>query len=155
MKERNAKLIICIVTILLVILIVGTIGVLLKENILGKDRKAQLKSNMTSGSLEFSYDIKSKNGKNVQILIKTSDKENGLSKIECDNGNIIEFYNTKQERAIDYTVKLGTEYKFKIISGNGQEIEQIVLIQPEIDNTEPYIGISETEVDATKSVVDD
>ena len=93
MKERNAKLIICIVTILLVILIVGTIGVLLKENILGKDRKAQLKSNMTSGSLEFSYDIKSKNGKNVQILIKTSDKENGLSKIECDNGNIIEFYN--------------------------------------------------------------
>lgn len=156
MKESKVKLITFIgIIIFLFIIIVGTIGVLLKENILEKNKKGQLESNMTSESLEFSYDIKSKNGKYIQILIKTSDKENGLSRIECDNGNIIECYNTKQEKAIDYTVKLETEYKFKIISANGQEKEQIVLIQPEIDNTEPYIGISETEIDATKSVMDD
>lgn len=153
---KNIKLIIPVmVIILLCVLAGGTIVFLLKENITRIDRKAQVENNVENEGIRFSYKKMSQNGRDIQILIKASDKENGLSKIVCDNGNIIECYNTKQERAIDYVVKLGKEYKFKIISANGQEVEQEVLIQPEIDVTEPYIGISEGEIDVTQSVMDD
>ena len=60
-----------------------------KGNIFKQYAKAQLEADIKSESLNFSYDIKEKNGKNMQILIKVSDTENGLSKIKCDNGNII------------------------------------------------------------------
>lgn len=155
MKKIGGKLIIFIVLMLIFGLFGGTIVMLSKGNIFKQYAKAQLEADIKSESLNFSYDIKEKNGKNMQILIKVSDTEKGLSKIKCDNGNIIECYNTKREKAIDYVVKLGTEYKFKIVSADGKERKQTVLIQPEIENTEPYIGISETEVDATKSVIDD
>ncbi len=80
------------------------------------------------GEIQFSYEAISRNGDNVQILIKVSDTENGLSKIKCANGNVIECYGTKQEKGIDYTVQIGTEYKFKIISSSGTEQEETVLI---------------------------
>ena len=80
------------------------------------------------GEIQFSYEAVSKNGENVQILIKVSDTENGLNKIQCPNGNIIECYGAKQEKAIDYTVQIGTEYKFKIISSSGTEQDETVLV---------------------------
>ena len=78
--------------------------------------------------IQFSYEVISRNGENVEILIKVSDTENGLNKIQCPNGNIIECYGTKQEKAIDYTVQIGTEYKFKIISSSGTEQDETVLV---------------------------
>ncbi len=80
------------------------------------------------GEIQFSYEAISRDGENAQILIKVSDTENGLNKIQCPNGNIIECYGTKQEKAIDYTVQIGTEYKFKIISSSGTEQDETVLV---------------------------
>ena len=80
------------------------------------------------GEIQFSYEAISRDGENAQILIKVRDTENGLNKIQCPNGNVIECYGTKQEKAIDYTIQIGTEYKFKIISSSGTEQDETVLI---------------------------
>ena len=80
------------------------------------------------GEIQFSYEAISRDGENAQILIKVRDTENGLNKIQCPNGNVIECYGTKQEKAIDYTIQIGTEYKFKIISSSGTEEDETVLI---------------------------
>ena len=50
-------------------------------------------------NIEFSYEIKSRNNGTRQILIKVRDTENGINKIECSNGNIIECFGTKQEKS--------------------------------------------------------
>ena len=105
-------------------------------------------------NIEFSYEIKSRNNGTRQILIKVRDSENGINKIECSNGNIIECFGTKQEKSIDYTIEVGMEYNFKIISTSGKEREETILIEPEIIVGEAYIGTSTTETDSTKSVAD-
>ena len=92
------------------------------------DEKLNITEIENDGEIQFSYEAVSRNGENVQILIKVSNTENGLNKIQCSNGNIIECYGTKQEKRIDYVVQIGAEYKFKIISSNGTEQEETVLI---------------------------
>ena len=105
-------------------------------------------------NIEFSYEIKSRNNGTIQILIKVKDSENGIDKIECSNGNIIECFGTKQEKSIDYTIEVGIEYNFKIISTSGKEREETILIEPEIIVGEAYIGTSTTDTNSTNSVED-
>ena len=98
--------------------------------------------------------ILSRNNGTIQILIKVKDSENGIDKIECSNGNIIECFGTKQEKSIDYTIEVGIEYNFKIISTSGKEREETILIEPEIIVGEAYIGTSTTDTNSTNSVED-
>ena len=70
MKKIGGKLIIFIVLMLIFGLFGGTIVMLSKGNIFKQYAKAQLEADIKSESLNFSYDIKEKNGKNMQILIK-------------------------------------------------------------------------------------
>ena len=98
--------------------------------------------------IQFSYEVISRNGENVEVLIKVSDTENGLNKIQCPNGNIIECYGTKKEKGIDYTVQIGKEYKFKIVTLNGIEKEKIILLEDpkEIDiSDEMEVALGQTE----------
>lgn len=104
--------------------------------------------------IEFSYEIKSREGGIANLLIKAQEIENGINKIECPNGNIVECYGTKKEKAIDYTIEVGIEYKFKIISVSGKEREEIILIEPEIITGEAYIGTSTTDTNSGSSVKD-
>ena len=92
-----------------------------------KKKTLSWKMNVLNIFLDLNDDVKLDN---VEFIdnIKVSDTENGLSKIKCANGNVIECYGTKQEKAIDYTIQIGTEYKFKIISSSGTEQDETVLI---------------------------
>ena len=78
---------------------------------------------VNENNIEFSYEIKSRNNGTIQILIKVKDSENGIDKIECSNGNIIECFGTKQEKSIDYTIGVGTEYIYKVISTDTTEVK--------------------------------
>ena len=109
---------------------------------------------VNENNIEFSYEIKSRNNGTIQILIKVKDSENGIDKIECSNGNIIECFGTKQEKSIDYTIEVGTEYIYKVISTSGKEREETILIEPEIIIGEAYIGTSTTDTNSTNSVED-
>ena len=102
------------------------------------------------GSIEFSYKIVNRNGEIIEILITITDEENGIQRIEFPNDNII---NYKGEKTIteEYTVELGKEYKIKIISGNGEEKEETILIEPDIQISMPIIS---TDVTGTNSVDD-
>lgn len=82
------------------------------------------------GNIEFLYDVGKRIEKQVEILIYAQDKENGLSKIELVNEQlIINLNNTKEMKALDYKVELGKEYKIKITSGNGDIREENILLE--------------------------
>ena len=104
------------------------------------------------GGIEFSYEIKSRNNGIIQLLIKIRDNENGINRIECANGNVIQCYGTREEKGIDQEIEVGTEYKFKVISTSGKEREETILIEPEIIVGESYIGTSTTNTNASSSV---
>ena len=132
--------------------------VMLQKNGIIKTYKISENLNITEveneSNIEFSYEIKSRDNGIRKILIKVGENENGINKIECPNGNVIECYGTKQEKSIDYTIEVGIEYRFKIISASGNEIEETILIEPEIIVEDAYIGKSTVETDNTKSVDD-
>ena len=102
----------------------------------------------------FSYEIISKDGENVKILIKVQERINGINRVELPDGSTLNCDGTKEEKEIEYTVKIGTEYKFKIIAEDGTSREETILIEPEIQVTEAYIGTSTTETNANNSVAD-
>ena len=106
------------------------------------------------GGIDFSYEIKSRNNGIIQLLIKIRDNENGINRIECANGNVIQCYGTREEKGIDQEIEVGTEYKFKVISTSGKEREETILIEPEIIVGEAYIGTSTTNTNASSSVAD-
>ena len=132
--------------------------VTLQKNGIIKTYLIDIKLNITEieneNNIEFSYEIKSRNNGTRQILIKVRDSENGINKIECSNGNVIECFGIKQEKSIDYTIEVGTEYTYKVISVSGKEKKETILIEPEIIIGDAYIGTSTTETDSTESVPD-
>lgn len=102
-------------------------------------------------NIEFSYDKLNRVGEKIKILIHIQDKENGIERIELMEEDAIIANGIKEEIGIDYEVEIGKEYKIIITSTNGDVIEKIILIEPEIEVTEPIIGTTET---ATSSVED-
>ena len=61
----------------------------------------------------------------MQLLIIVKDEENGLSKVEYPEGDILNC-NGKFQVAIDYVIENKVEYKFKITSNNGEEKEVLI-----------------------------
>ena len=81
-------------------------------------------------NIEFSYEIISKDEKNAKVLIKITDEKNGIDQVVYPNEDIL-FCRGKKVVSIDYVVEIGVEYKFKIISKNGEEKEGIIKIDNE------------------------
>ena len=112
----------------------GKLVVMNKSNITGKFLIGQnleiSSSEYNLSSLEFEYETeKIENGK-VKILIKITDKVNGLKRVdypEASKDSII-MENRKTPLGIDYYVELGKEYKFIITTGDGNKTEKTIKI---------------------------
>ena len=112
----------------------GKLVVMNKSNITGKFLIGQnleiSLSEYNLSSLEFEYETeKIENGK-VKILIKITDKVNGLKRVdypEASKDSII-MENRKTPLGIDYYVELGKEYKFVITTGDGNKTEKTIKI---------------------------
>ena len=112
----------------------GKLVVMNKSNITGKFLIGQnleiSSSEYNLSSLEFEYETeKIENGK-VKILIKITDKVNGLKRVdypEASKDSII-MENRKIPLGIDYYVELGKEYKFVITTGDGNKTEKTIKI---------------------------
>ena len=102
-------------------------------------------------STEFSYEEVNREGDNVDIKITVRDGTNGINRIELPGREAIICNGDKEEIKLDYVVEIGIEYKVKIVLENGDEKEEIILINPDIQVSEPIIGISTT---STESVND-
>lgn len=127
------------IIIILVILLETTLFVLEKNNNLLVSVKETKKAinvtentiaEETSDNVELTYEIKKQTKYDVEMLIYIKDKENGIKKIECPDGNVIT-YNGKERKehiAIDYDAKLGDEIIFKITSGDGEESKKTIVL---------------------------
>ena len=118
------------------------------------DEKLNITEVENESGIDFSYEIKSRNNGIIQLLIKIRDNENGINRIECANGNVIQCYGTREEKGIDQEIEVGTEYKFKVISTSGKEREETILIEPELIIGDAYIGTSTTDTNSANSVAD-
>ena len=128
----------------------GKLVVMNKSNITGKFLIGQnleiSSSEYNLSSLEFEYETeKIENGK-VKILIKITDKVNGLKRVdypEASKDSII-MENRKIPLGIDYYVELGKEYKFVITTGDGNKTEKTIKIDDYFYNVTKILGESAT-----------
>lgn len=80
--------------------------------------------------LEISYIPISRDKDKLNILITIKENKNGITKIECPNELELKTTDKKEMITIDYKVeaKFGAEYNFKILLGNGEEIEKTLIV---------------------------
>ena len=112
------------------------------------DEKLNIIETEGNAEIELTYEIKSKNGKNLEVSVTLTDNENGIQSIEYDDGHIQQG-NGLKSIARDCTIQLGIEYKIKIISQNGNITEKTILLEEpkEIDipdEIEISLGQAET-----------
>ena len=106
------------------------------------DEKLNIIETEGNAEVELTYEIKSKNGKNLEVLVTISDNENGIRSIEYNDGHIQQG-NGLKSIARDCTIQLGIEYKIKIISQNGNITEKTILLEePKEINIPDEIEIS-------------
>ena len=112
----------------------GKLVVMNKSNITGKFLIGQnleiSSSEYNLSSLEFEYETEKIENEKVKILIKITDKVNGLKRVdypEASKDSII-MENRKTALGIDYYVELGKEYKFVITTGDGNKTEKTIKI---------------------------
>ena len=101
-------------------------GVICKFLIDEKLNITEIEENKNATTLE--YEVLSRDGENIKILLTIANRESGLQQIEFPDGNII-YCNGNEEVAKDYEVQLGVEYKVKITSRDGQIKEETILIE--------------------------
>ena len=126
----------------------GKMVVMNKNDVTGKflvNQNLEIsKAEYNVSTLEFEYETeKMENGK-VKILIKITDKVNGLKQIDYPGPNedplIME--NRKTPLGIDYYVELGKEYKFVITTGDGNKTEKTIKIDDYYYNVTKDLGES-------------
>ena len=136
----------------------GKMVVMNKNDITGRfivNQKLEIsKTEFDISTLEFEYETeKIENGK-VKILIKITDKVNGLKRVdypEASKDSII-MENRKTPLGIDYYVELGKEYKFVITTGDGNKTEKTIKIDDYYYNVTKTLGESATiDNNATKT----
>lgn len=121
-NKRKINLLIIIVTIFILSILMFVITTRVQN--INNQKKAELEKE----NLIFEYEIGERKENNVKIFIKVSDKVNGLERLNLPDGDAIIFKGTKEEKGIDYEVKMENEYKFVIISENGDSTEKIIKI---------------------------
>ena len=123
LKNKGITLITLVVIIIILLILSGITIVQLTNN-----GAFEIEKLATTDNIEFSYDINKIEENKIQILIKIKDEEIALNKIEYPNGDILNC-NGKNQIGIDYTIEIGIEYIFKIISVNGEEKESRIKIE--------------------------
>ena len=136
----------------------GKLVVMNKSDVTGKFLINQnLEINKTEynvSTLEFEYKtVKIENGK-VQILIKITDKINGINQVDYPDPSekSLIMQSRKDLVGIDYSVELGKEYKFVITTGDGNKTEKTIKIEDYFYNITKSLGESATiDNNATKA----
>ena len=136
----------------------GKMVVMNKNDITGRfivNQKLEIsKPEFDISTLEFEYETeKIENGK-VKILIKITDKVNGIKQIDYPDPSEspLIMNNRKEPVGIDYSVELGKEYKFVITTGDGNKTEKIIKIDDYFYNVTKTLGESATiDNNATKA----
>ena len=112
----------------------GKMVVMNKNDITGRfivNQKLEIsKTEFDISTLEFEYETEKIENEKVKILIKITDKVNGLKRVdypEASKDSII-MENRKIPLGIDYYVELGKEYKFVITTGDGNKTEKTIKI---------------------------
>lgn len=144
-KSRNI-----IIIVLVLFLLSVFINFTLRENILTISKN----KNAEEIGLNLTYEILTRDGDNVHILIKITDMENGIKQVHCPNGQIIDCTSEKirTQLGIDYVVELGKSYEFNLISNSGEEKQEIILIE-DYYHTVTYKLSKEIEISNTENVV--
>ncbi len=111
----------------------GKLIIMTKDNIIGKfliDQNLNIETiEYNTSSLDFEYTTISRTDNKVKINILVTDKTNGITQIKYPDEDILKVVNGKREQiSTDYEVELGQEYKFIIVTGDGQETEKIIKI---------------------------
>lgn len=75
----------------------------------------------------LTYEVKSREGENLQVEVVITDDENGLQTIEYKDG-LVQHANGLKRVSRDCTIQLGVEYKVKIVSKSGEEKTETILI---------------------------
>lgn len=119
MRKRLGVVLVIIIIILLTLS--GITIVQLKENGLFARIKLAEESTIYD-NIEGYYEGKQIEENKNQLLLVVRDEENGLDKIEYDNGDILKC-NGKNQVGIDYTIEDEMKYMYKVISNNGYEKE--------------------------------
>lgn len=146
-KNNGINLAAPIITIILLVLAGISIVVVTGENgIIAKEKLAEENQDITNVNLN--YEVKSVNNKNGKIIyniliIVQSDKK--VTKVEYGE-QLLKADSGVEKIAIDFEAEKDVEYKFKITTLNGKEIEKTIIIDYipiELDKTEIFIGKSE------------
>ena len=126
----------------------GKMVVMNKNDVTGKfliSQKLEIsKTEYNVSTLEFEYETgKLENGK-VKILMKITDKVNGITQIDYPDPSEkpLIMNNRKEPVGIDYSVELGKEYKFVITTGDGNKTEKIIKIDDYYYNITKDLGES-------------
>lgn len=126
----------------------GKMVVMNKNDVTGKfliSQKLEIsKTEYNVSTLEFEYETgKLENGK-VKILMKITDKVNGITQIDYPDPSEkpLIMNNRKEPVGIDYSVELGKEYKFVITTGDENKTEKIIKIDDYYYNITKDLGES-------------
>lgn len=124
----------------------GKMVVMKKSDVTGKFLISQnleiSKTEYNVGALEFEYETGKLESGKVKILIKITDKVNGITQIDYPDlsEKPLIMNNRKEPVGIDYSVELGKEYKFVITTGDGNKTEKIIKIDDYFYNITKNFG---------------
>ncbi len=136
MKNKVNNVIKLIILILAVIVILVLVG---KKSLIENTEKSKKTSIETENEkIRLTYEVGERTGNDIKVLIEIIAQE-GIREIHTPEPDIIYVYGGI-ELAIDYIVKLDVEYKFIIISETGEEKQEIIRIEPQIETTTVFIN---------------
>lgn len=123
-KQRKNKIILKILLIIFAIILLiisGTVIYTVRNNDFFENKKYKL----NGSDIDFSYEMSSAKDSDFKILIKVTDESNGIDKIELPDGDILKC-NGRTNVGMDYVVKDGEDYVFKVINTKGSEKEETI-----------------------------
>jgi len=101
-----------------------------KDSVIGKyiiDEKLNITETEDITGPQLTYEVKSRDGENLSVVVTVTDSENGLDTIEYNDGHI-EVASGAKSISRDCTIQLGVEYTVKIKSKSGVEKTETILI---------------------------
>ena len=104
--------------------------------------------------IHFYYEIDEQTNGSRKITINVQDTKNGIDSVKIQDDTPLKFNGSKKQEKIQYTIEVGKDYKIEVNSMNGDKKETNILIEPEIQIKDPYIGEKTTETSASNSVLD-
>lgn len=120
-KNKIILKILLIIFAIILLIISGTVIYTVRNNDFFENKKYKL----NGSDIDFSYEMSSAKDSDFKILIKVTDESNGIDKIELPDGDILKC-NGRTNVGMDYVVKDGEDYVFKVINTKGSEKEETI-----------------------------